>query len=143
MLGLFAMYIYPLPLIGRIINHLQRKTVFTKMDLQWGFNNIWVKEEDQWKAAFKTPFGLHKPVAMPFGVCNTPSTFCRAMSRMSKHLTDKYPTELFIYVNNILVATGNDLRKTLTNSPSMMYSIYSKQNHISSTHLSACLNSQA
>jgi hypothetical protein len=68
--------VYPLPLIGSIINQLQGKTVFTKMDLQWGFNNIRIKEEDQWEAAFKTPFGLHKPTAMPFGLCNAPSTFC-------------------------------------------------------------------
>jgi hypothetical protein len=81
------------------------------MYLWWGFNNIWIKEEDQWKAVFKTLFRLHKPAALPFGLCNAPSTFCRAMSRMSKCLTDKYPTELFIYVNNILVATGNDLER--------------------------------
>jgi hypothetical protein len=37
--------------------------------------------------------------------------FCRAMSRMSKSLTDKYPTELFIYVDNILIATSDDLER--------------------------------
>jgi hypothetical protein len=100
-----------LPLIGSIINHLQGKTIFTKMDLQHRFNNIQIKEEDQWKGTFKTPFGLFKPTAMPFGMCNTPSTFCRAMSRLMKHLTDKYPTELFIYVDDILIATGNDLER--------------------------------
>jgi hypothetical protein len=103
--------VYPLSLIGSIIDHLQGKTVFTKMDLCWGFNNIRIKEEDQWKATFKTPFGLHKPTTMPFELCNTPSMFCRAMSRMSKSLTDKYPTELFIYVDNILIATSDDLER--------------------------------
>jgi len=23
------------------------KKVFTKMDLRWGYNNIWIKEEDE------------------------------------------------------------------------------------------------
>jgi hypothetical protein len=46
--------VYPLPLIGSIINRLQGKSVFTKLDLRWGFNNIQIKEEDHWKAAFKT-----------------------------------------------------------------------------------------
>jgi hypothetical protein len=68
--------VYPLPLMGSIIERLQGKTIFTKADLCWGFNNIRIKEEDQWKAAFKTPFGLFKPSAMPFGLCNAPSTFC-------------------------------------------------------------------
>jgi hypothetical protein len=81
------------------------------MDLCWGFNNIRIKEEDQWKATFKTPFGLHKPAALPFGLCNAPSTFCRAMSRMSKHLTDKYLMDLFIYIDNILITTSDNLER--------------------------------
>ena len=32
--------IYPIPLIGGIIDHIQGKTLFTKLDLWWGFNNI-------------------------------------------------------------------------------------------------------
>jgi hypothetical protein len=100
--------IYPLPLIGSIIDHLQGKTLFTKMDLWWGFNNILIKEEDQWKAAFKTPFGMHKTKVMPFGLCNAPSTFCHAMNRMFRELTNRYPTKLFVYVDDILVATDHD-----------------------------------
>ena len=49
---------YTLPLISNILGHLQGKTLFTKMDIWWGYNNICIKEEDCWKAAFKTPFGL-------------------------------------------------------------------------------------
>ena len=106
--------VYPLPLIGNIIDHLQGKTLFTKMDLRWGFNNIRIKEEDQWKAAFKTPFGMHKPAVMFFGLCNSPATFCRAMNRMMKPLTDKYPSELYIYVDDILVATKDNVTRHRT-----------------------------
>jgi hypothetical protein len=81
------------------------------MDLQWGFNNIQIKAEDQWKAAFKTPFGMHKHKVMPFGLCNTLSSFCHAMNHIFKTLTDRYPTKLFIYVNDILVATGSDINQ--------------------------------
>jgi hypothetical protein len=94
--------------MGSIIERLQGKTIFTKADLCWGFNNIRIKEEDQWKAAFKTPFGLFKPAAMPFGLCNTPSTFCQAMSRLLRPLLDRYPDELFVYMDDILIATNND-----------------------------------
>jgi hypothetical protein len=100
--------VYPLPLIGSIINHLQGKSLFTKLDLRWGFNNIQIKESDQWKAAFKTPFGMHKPKVLPFGLSNAPATFCHAMNRLFKVLTDRYPTELFVYVDDILIATGDD-----------------------------------
>jgi hypothetical protein len=79
------------------------------MDLRWGFNNIQIKESDQWKAAFKTPFHMHKPKVLPFGLSNTPSTFCRTMNRLFKILTDQYPTELFVYIDDILVATNDNI----------------------------------
>jgi hypothetical protein len=77
--------VYPLPLIGSIINRLQGKTLFSKVDLWWGFNNIQIKEEDRWKAAFKTPFGAYETNVMLFGLTNSPSTFCRMMEQMFHH----------------------------------------------------------
>jgi len=38
---------YLLPLITDLINNIGSKRVFTKMDLQWGFNNIRIKEGDE------------------------------------------------------------------------------------------------
>ena len=73
---------YPLPLINTILDQLQGKNLFTKFDIRWGYNNIWIKEKDQWKATFKTPFGLYQPQVMFFGLTNSPATFCRAMARM-------------------------------------------------------------
>jgi len=43
---------YPLPLILELIDSMGTKKVFTKIDLQWGYNNIQIKEGDEWKAAF-------------------------------------------------------------------------------------------
>jgi len=39
---------YSLPLISDIVKNLNIKKVFTKLDKQWGHNNVWVKE-DKWK----------------------------------------------------------------------------------------------
>jgi hypothetical protein len=33
---------YPLPLIGEVLSWAQGSSVFMKMDLWWGFNNIWI-----------------------------------------------------------------------------------------------------
>ena len=38
---------YPLPLISDIVENIGTKKVFTKMDLRWGYNNIWIKEGDE------------------------------------------------------------------------------------------------
>ena len=63
---------YPLPLIPELIDDMKDSTLFTKFDVRWGYNNIRIQEEDQWKAAFITPFGLYEPTVMFFGFCNAP-----------------------------------------------------------------------
>ena len=66
---------YPLPLIKELINKLVRKQWFTKFDIQWGYNNVRIKEGDEWKAAFKCNKGLFEPTVMFFGLTNSPATF--------------------------------------------------------------------
>ncbi len=41
---------YPLPLISELIDQLSHARVFSKMDVRWGYNNIRIKEGDEWKA---------------------------------------------------------------------------------------------
>ena len=43
--------------------------------MQWEYNNIQIKEGDEWKAAFITPLGLFEPTVMFFGLCGSPPTF--------------------------------------------------------------------
>ena len=43
---------YPLPLIQELLDKLRKAKYFTKVDVCWGFNNVWIKEGDEWKAAF-------------------------------------------------------------------------------------------
>jgi hypothetical protein len=45
---------YPLPLIPELIAKLQGAKYFTKLDVRWGFNNVCMKEGDEWKATFWT-----------------------------------------------------------------------------------------
>jgi len=56
------------------------KQVFTKMDLWWGYNNVRIKEGDEWKAAFNTHIGLFEPVVMFFRMMNSPATFQAMMN---------------------------------------------------------------
>ena len=66
---------YPLPLILDILENIGTKKVFTKMDLRWGYNNVRIKEGDEWKVAFTTLEGLFEPIVMFFGLTNSPATF--------------------------------------------------------------------
>ena len=38
---------YPLPLILDIIENIDMKKVFTKINLRWEYNNIQIKEKDE------------------------------------------------------------------------------------------------
>jgi len=66
---------YSLPLISDIVENIGTKRVFIKMDLRWGYNNVWIKEGDEWKAAFTTPEGLFELTVMFFRLTNSPATF--------------------------------------------------------------------
>jgi len=66
---------YPLPLISDLIDSIGKKKVFTKMDLRWEYNNVRIKEGDEWKAAFLMPEGSFEPTVMFFGLTNSPATF--------------------------------------------------------------------
>ena len=46
--------ITPLPNLAQCIEDLQGMELFSKFDIQWGYNNIRIRKEDQWKVAFKT-----------------------------------------------------------------------------------------
>ena len=77
---------YPLPLISELINKLQGAKYFTKLDVCWGFNNVWMKVGDEWKAAFRTNRGLYEPLVMFFGLTNSPATFQTMMDGIFKEL---------------------------------------------------------
>ena len=99
---------YPLPLIPDLIQQIEDTWVFTKFDVRWGYNNICIKDGDQWKAAFKTCFGTFQPEVMYFGMSNSPPMFQMFMNMILAATQDKHRpqnTEILDYMNNILIAT--------------------------------------
>ena len=66
---------YSLPLISDILENIGMKKMFTKMDLQWGYNNVRIKEGDEWKMAFMILEGSFKLIVMFFGLTNSLATF--------------------------------------------------------------------
>jgi hypothetical protein len=68
------------PLIPEVIDQLSGCTRFTKFDIRWGYNNVHIKEGDEWKAAFLMKQGLFEPLVMFFGLTNSPATFQQMMN---------------------------------------------------------------
>ena len=106
---------YPLPLISELMDKIQGAKYFTKLDVCWGYNNVQIKDGDQWKAAFKTNRGLFEPTVMFFGMCNSPATFQSMMDVTFKDLIDKgiiiiYMDDLFLFTKDLMLLEENTKR---------------------------------
>ena len=96
---------YPLPLVPDIINWISdsKARYFTKLDVHWGYNNVQIKEGDEWKATFRTNQGLFEPLVMFFSLTNSPATFQTMMNDIFKDLIDE--GYVAVYIDDILVYT--------------------------------------
>ena len=87
---------YSLPLISDVLKNIGTKKLFTKMDLWWGYNNMRIKEGDEWKAAFTMLEGLFEPTVMFFGLTNSPATFQAMMNELLRDLINTGKVAVFI-----------------------------------------------
>jgi len=97
---------YLLPLISDVLENIGMKKVFTKMDLRWGYNNVRIKEGDEWKAAFITPEGFFEPMVMFFGLTNSPATFQAMMNELLRDLINMGKVAAFI--DDVIVGTETE-----------------------------------
>jgi hypothetical protein len=91
---------FELPRIEEIISSLNNKKYFTSIDLENGFFQIPIKEEDKHKTTFFTDRKLMQFRRMPQGFKNSPAIFQRAMSLIFGEIIGK---KCIAYVDDILV----------------------------------------
>ncbi len=94
---------YPLPRIDDCLDALQGAQYYSSMDVQSGFWQIPVAEEDKEKTAFASSFGLYHFNVMPFGLCNSPATFERLMENVLRGLQFE---ECLLFVDDIISFGG-------------------------------------
>ena len=90
-----------LSLIGEVIDKLKKVKYFNKLDLIWEYNNVQIKERDEWKAAFLTNKSLFKPQVMYFELYNLLETFQRMMNSIFQELLHK--GVLANYMDNFVI----------------------------------------
>jgi len=79
-------YNYLLLLISNIVESIGTKKVMKKLDLRWGYNNVRIKDENEWKVAFTTSERLFEPTVMFFRLTNSPSIFQAIMNKLLRDL---------------------------------------------------------
>ena len=94
---------YPLPLISDVLENIGTKKIFTKMNLRWGYNNVRIKEGDEYKAAFIMPEGSFKPMVMFFGLTNSPATFQVMMNELLRDLINT--SKVVAFIDDVIVGT--------------------------------------
>ena len=77
------------------------KKIFMKMDLRWGYNNVRIKEGDEWKAAFTTLEGFFEPMVMFFGLTNSPAMFQTMMNELLRDLINM--GKMVAFIDDVIV----------------------------------------
>ena len=103
---------YLLPLISDVLENIGTKKVFTKIDLRWGYNNVRIKEGDEWKAAFTILEGSFEPMVMFFRLTNSPATFQAMMNELLQDL-----------INTVVATTCHSRTNDLITSKALQWAI--------------------
>jgi len=97
---------YSLSLIVDILDGVGKKKVFMKLDLRWGYNNVRIKEGDEWKVVFTMHIGAYKPTVMYFGLTNSSATFQIIINDLFRDLINQ--RDMATFINDILVAMDTE-----------------------------------
>ena len=97
---------YPLPLIPELIRMVASGKIYTALDLRGAYNLVRIKKGDEWKTAFRTPFGHFEYLVMPFGLTNAPAIF---QSMMDKIFRDLIGVSVVVYLDDILIYSQNEV----------------------------------
>jgi len=96
---------FPLPLIDDIMNDTHGAKIFSKIDLAQAYHQIRMKDSDISKTAFTTKNGSYEYTVMPFGLCNAPSVFQRAITQALEGLIG---ITCVAYLDDILIYSKNE-----------------------------------
>jgi hypothetical protein len=93
---------FGLPRIDQVIDSMAGCDLLCFLDCYSGYHQIAIKEEDQEKTAFSTPFGTYCYTTMSFGLKNAIATYQRAIQKCFKTQLNK---NVEAYADDVVVKT--------------------------------------
>ena len=89
---------FPIPQIEDQFLMLGNSSFFSQIDLNSGYHQLLMKDEDIFKTSFVLPNGQYEFLRMPFGLSNAPRTFQRSMNALFQNLPF-----VKIFIDDILI----------------------------------------
>jgi hypothetical protein len=93
---------FALPCIVQVIDSTAGCILLSFLDCYSGYHQIALKEEDQIKSVFITPFGAYAYTMMSFGLKNVGATYQRAIQLC---LVDQLHCNVQAYVHDVVIMT--------------------------------------
>jgi hypothetical protein len=91
---------YPLPRIEDMFDQMKGASVFSKIDLRSGYNQLKIRESNIPKTAFRTQYRLYEYTVVSFGLTNAPAYFMYLMNKVFMEYLDRF---IVVFVDDILV----------------------------------------
>lgn len=95
---------YPIPDINMTIQNLGRAKIFSTVDLESGFHQVLIKEQDREKTAFSINHAKFHFIRMPFGLKNALSIFQRCVNDILHEYIGKFA---YVYIDDVLIFSNS------------------------------------
>ena len=103
---------FPLPFVDQMLERLAKHSHFCYLDGYSGFFQIPIHRADMEKTTFTCPYGTFAYRRMPFGLCNAPATFQRAMMGIFSKYIEK-EVEIFMDDFSVVGTSFNSCLESL------------------------------
>jgi hypothetical protein len=95
---------YPLPRIDDMFDQLRGASIFSKIDLRFGYHQVRIKEKDINKTAFRKMYGHYEFTVVPFGLSHMPTVFLCLMNGFFREYLDKFD---IVFLDGIIIYSNS------------------------------------